>query len=121
MEPKQQVTIYLPTHLHKQLKIRAAIDQRFMSELTEQAVSFYLTNPEIVEANGVGHTHQVYNCPACSETLVIRKGELYAVGGEKTGSNSSLEANALDGMLDLEITDLNEQKFNGQVGNNAFK
>ncbi len=120
MEPKQQVTLYLPTQLHKQLKIRAAIDQKFMSELTEQAITFYLTNQAVVETNGIGHTHQTYNCPSCSETLVVKKGELYAVSGEKTGSNSSLETNALD-VSTKEISDLNEQKLSEQVGNNATK
>jgi hypothetical protein len=86
MEAKQKVTLYLPNQVHSQLKIRAAIDQRSMSELTEQAVTFYLTHPDVVQAKGIGHIHQVYNCPACSETLVIKKGDLYAVSGEKSGS-----------------------------------
>jgi hypothetical protein len=120
MEAKQKVTLYLPNQVHSQLKIRAAIDQKSMSELTEQAVTFYLTHPDIVKVNGIGHIHQVYNCPACTETLVIRKGELYAVSGEKTnskGSTSSSENaknNILNSDQDIEIigseeTDVREQ------------
>ncbi|MDX1977447.1 MAG: hypothetical protein SFT94_07215 [Pseudanabaenaceae cyanobacterium bins.68] len=83
MQPKQKVTLYFPEEIHNQLRIRAAIDHTSMSEITEQAVAFYLAHPHIVQANGIGHTHQVYNCPSCSETLVIRDGDLYAVAGSK--------------------------------------
>jgi hypothetical protein len=45
----QKVTLYLPPEVHKQLKIRSSIDQEPMSSLAEQAISFYLTNPETIE------------------------------------------------------------------------
>ena len=84
MQDKQKVTFYLPERLHQQLKIRSAIDGDSMSDLAEKAISFYLAHPDIVESSGVGHTHQIYNCPSCSQTVVIRDGELLTVGGNRT-------------------------------------
>jgi hypothetical protein len=79
----QKVTFYLPEKLHQQLKIRSAIDGDTMSELAEKAISFYLSHSDIVESSGIGHTHQTYNCPSCSQTVVIREGELLAIGGNR--------------------------------------
>ncbi|MBD2150817.1 hypothetical protein H6F44_11900 [Pseudanabaena sp. FACHB-1277] len=79
----QKVTFYLPEQLHQQLKIRSAIDGDTMSELAEKAISFYLSHSDIVESSGIGHTHQTYNCPSCSQTVVIREGELLAIGGNR--------------------------------------
>jgi hypothetical protein len=84
MQDKQKVTFYLPERLHQQLKIRSAIDGDSMSVLAEKAISFFLAHPDAVESSGIGHTHQTYNCPSCSQTVVIRDGELLAVGGNRT-------------------------------------
>jgi hypothetical protein len=84
MQDKQKVTFYLPERLHQQLKIRSAIDGDSMSDLAEKAISFYLAHADIVESSGIGHTHQIYNCPSCSQTVVIRDGELLAIGGSRT-------------------------------------
>jgi hypothetical protein len=84
MQDKQKVTFYLPERLHQQLKIRSAIDGDSMSDLAEKAISFYLAHADIVESSGIGHTHQTYNCPSCSQTVVLRDGELLAIGGSRT-------------------------------------
>ena len=42
MQDKQKVTLYLPLGTHRQLKIRAAIDEESMSGLVEKAIAFYL-------------------------------------------------------------------------------
>ncbi|MFN5854619.1 MAG: hypothetical protein ACK456_01755 [Pseudanabaenaceae cyanobacterium] len=81
MQDKEKVTFYLQELTHQQLKIRSAIDSTSMSELAERAIRFYLAHSEIVENAGIGHTHQVYNCPSCTQSVVIRNGELMAVGG----------------------------------------
>jgi hypothetical protein len=86
MQDKQKVTFYLPERLHQQLKIRSAIDRDSMSDLAERAITFYLAHADIVESSGVGHTHQTYNCPSCSQTVVIRDGELLAISGNRTQS-----------------------------------
>jgi hypothetical protein len=82
----QKVTFHLPEKLHQQLKIRSAIDGETMSELANKAINFYLAHPDIVESSGIGHTHQTYNCPSCSQTVVISEGELLAVGGSRSQS-----------------------------------
>lgn len=86
MQDKQKVTFYLPERLHQQIKIRSAIDGDSMSDLVKKAISFYLAHPDIVESSGIGHTHQTYNCPSCSQTVVIRNGELLSIGGSRTQS-----------------------------------
>ncbi|MEB3338179.1 MAG: hypothetical protein VKJ46_11995 [Leptolyngbyaceae bacterium] len=52
-----------------------------MSSLVERAMSFYLEHPgieDVVEA-AHGHTHQVYQCPACTSSVVLRDGEMVAL------------------------------------------
>lgn len=84
MQDKQKVTFHLPQHLHQQLKIRSAIDGDSMSELADRAISFFLAHADVIESAGVGHTHQTYNCPSCAQTVVIRDGELLAIGGNRS-------------------------------------
>jgi hypothetical protein len=84
MQDKQKVTLYLSSDLHRQLKIRSAIDQHRMSDLAQKAISFYLSYPDVVESSGVGHTHQVHNCPECRESLVFKSGELISIGGNRS-------------------------------------
>lgn len=78
MQAKQKVTLYLSPELHRRLKIRAAIDAEPMSELAERAIVFYLAHPELVdEAEAYyGRNHQVYDCPKCEVSVVIREGEM---------------------------------------------
>ncbi len=78
MQAKQKVTLYLSPELHRQLKIRAAIDSEPMSELAERAIVFYLENPEVVEDVEAAHgqTHRIYDCPECATSVVLRDGEM---------------------------------------------
>lgn len=78
MQDKQKVTLYLPTQLHRQLKIQSAVDAESMSEIAERALAFYLEHAEDVaniEASA-GHNHQVYSCPSCATAVVIQSKEL---------------------------------------------
>jgi hypothetical protein len=77
MQDKDKVTLYLPTDLHRQLKIRSAVDGEPMSALAERAIVFYLTHSEVVDGIELshGHVHQVYNCPECTTSFVLRDGE----------------------------------------------
>lgn len=82
MQDKQKVTLYLPPDLHRQLKIRAAVDAEPMSAIAERAIDFYLGHPEVVEqteASAYGATHQVYACPECTTTVVLRAGEMVSL------------------------------------------
>jgi hypothetical protein len=89
MQDKQKVTLYLSSDLHRQLKIRAAIDQDPMSDLAQKAISFYLLYPDIVESASFGHIHQVYNCPECTQSVVFKGGELISL--TSSHSNSSFK------------------------------
>lgn len=80
MQEKQKVTLYIPPQLHRQLKVKAAIEAEPMSALAERALSFYLNHSEAVERmESYGHTHQLYACPECDSSLVLRQGELIAL------------------------------------------
>jgi hypothetical protein len=79
MQDKQKVTLYLPPELHRQLKIRAAVDSEPMSAIAERAMVFYLDHPEVVEeveASTYGSSHRVYSCPECTSTIVLQSGEM---------------------------------------------
>jgi hypothetical protein len=77
MQDKDKVTLYLPPDLHRQLKIRSAVDGEPMSALAERAIVFYLTHSEVVDGIELSHgqMHQVYNCPECTTSFVLRDGE----------------------------------------------
>lgn len=76
-----KVTLYLPPDLHRQLKVRSALDGEAMSAIAERAIDFYLSHSEVVdEGSGLyGQTHRVHACPACSTSLVVQEGELATV------------------------------------------
>lgn len=82
MQAKQKVTLYLSPELHRQLKIRAAIDSEPMSDLAERAIVFYLAHPEVVDEVKASHgrNHQIYACPECATSVVIRNGEIVPLG-----------------------------------------
>jgi len=86
MQDKQKVTLYLPPDLHRQLKVHAAMETMPMSAIAEQAIEFYLAHPAIVdEVVAHGHnSHRVYNCPDCSSAVVLKDGEMVALGTEPT-------------------------------------
>lgn len=82
MQDKQKVTLYLSPELHRQLKIRAAIDSEPMSAIAERALVFYLTHPEVVEEveeATKGQTYRVYHCPECTGAMVMQEGELVSL------------------------------------------
>jgi hypothetical protein len=82
MQEKQKVTLYLPQGVHRQLKIKAAIDEGSMSGIVEKAIAFYLQHPdkvEEVEAAAYGKTYQVHVCPECEAALVMRDGQMVSL------------------------------------------
>ena len=81
MQDKQKVTLYLPPGLHRQLKVKAAIESESMSALVEKAIGFYLKHPDTVEEVEAtyGKTHQVHVCPECSAAMVLRDGEMVSL------------------------------------------
>ncbi|WP_413160530.1 hypothetical protein ACL6C3_18620 [Capilliphycus salinus ALCB114379] len=81
MQSKQKVTLYIPPQLHRQLKIKAAVESEPMSSLAERAIIFYLNNPEVVDEIEASHgqTHRVYSCPECANSVVLREGDLVSL------------------------------------------
>jgi hypothetical protein len=81
MQDKHKVTLYLPPELHRQLKVRSAVDLEPMSAIAERALVFYLEHPDVVdEVEAIcGQVHRVYGCPSCSTSLVLQKGEMVCV------------------------------------------
>jgi hypothetical protein len=84
MQDKQKVTLYLPPELHRQLKIRAAIDSGTMTDIAQRAIVFYLNHPEVVEQCEAihGQAHRVYACPDCSSPVVLQDGEMVSLRGQ---------------------------------------
>lgn len=85
-----KVTLYLSSDLHRQLKIRSAVDGEAMSAIAQRALAFYLSHSEVVEECSAvsGHTHQIYSCPSCDESMVMRQGELQPVKATLSSSLS---------------------------------
>lgn len=82
MQDKQKVTLYLPPKLHRELKIKAAVEADPMSAIAERAIAFYLHHSEIVdevEASTFGSAHQIYSCPECDSSVILRSNALVAL------------------------------------------
>ena len=80
-EDKQKVTLYLPQDLHRQLKIKAAVDSETMTDIAQKAIVFYLSHSEIVDQyeEGYGQSHRVYHCPECTSAIALREGEIVSI------------------------------------------
>ncbi|MGB3311976.1 MAG: hypothetical protein WBG32_02545 [Nodosilinea sp.] len=74
-----KVTLYLPPDLHRQLKIRSAVEGEAMSSIAKRAIDFYLSHSDVVAESlesSFGQTHRVHSCPSCASSVVLREGEL---------------------------------------------
>ncbi len=78
MPDKQKVTLYISDDLHRQFKIRSAVDGETMSSMAQRALEFYLSNAELVESSSEihGHSHQIHSCPQCSATVALKESKL---------------------------------------------
>lgn len=83
MPAKQKVTLYLSDELHRQFKIRSAVDGETMSSMAERAIEFYLGHAEVVEGVGEiqGQTHRIHTCPKCDASVALRKNSLALIQG----------------------------------------
>lgn len=86
MSEKNKVTLYLPPELHRQLKIRSAVEAEPMSAIAQRAIVFYLAHSNVVDEaeSSHGRVHQIYNCPACTTSLVLKEGEMVPLGEQPT-------------------------------------
>jgi hypothetical protein len=84
MQDKHKVTLYIPQELHRQLKVRSAVELEPMSALAERAIVFYLAHPGVVEDQEAAHgqVHRIYSCPSCTTSLVLRDGEMTSLQGQ---------------------------------------
>ena len=95
MQDKQKVTLYMPPGIHRQLRIRSAIDAESMSAIVERAIDFYLKHPDKVEAeekSAYGKTHQVHICPECDAAMVMRDGQMMSLKDQPSVLNDNEES-----------------------------
>jgi hypothetical protein len=78
---KQKVTLYISDDLHRQVKIRSAIDGETMSSIAQRAIEFYLGHPDTVKSSGEvhGQAHRLYACPKCAVPVALREDGLALV------------------------------------------
>ncbi|MFQ4140253.1 hypothetical protein PGN35_028465 [Nodosilinea sp. PGN35] len=77
-----KVTLYLPPDLHRQLKIRSAVEGEAMSSIAKRAIDFYLAHSDVVAESleaSFGQTHRIHSCPSCASSVVLREGELVEI------------------------------------------
>lgn len=102
MQDKQKVTLYLPPELHRQLKIRSAVDAEPMSEIAQRAIVFYLTHGDVVEefeCSTHGRSYQVYNCPDCATAMVLKEGKMASLSSQPgVLSDEELSVSATSGV-----------------------
>jgi hypothetical protein len=82
MQDKQKVTLYLPPELHRQIKIRAALDSETMTDIAQRAIAFYLSHSELVDGyEGAVHgkAYQIYTCDECSSPSILKDGQLVSL------------------------------------------
>lgn len=82
MQDKQKVTLYLPPELHRQMKIRAALDSETMTDIAQRAITFYLSHAELVDGyEGAvhGQAHRVYMCSECASPSVLKDDRLVSL------------------------------------------
>ncbi|MFK8183729.1 MAG: hypothetical protein AB8B99_10165 [Phormidesmis sp.] len=84
MPAKQKITLYISDDLHRQFKIRSAIDGETMSSIAQRAIEFYLANPEAVDCSGkvYGQTHRLHACPKCATPVALRDDGLALVASQ---------------------------------------
>lgn len=113
MQDKHKVTLYLPPELHRQLKIRSAVELEPMSAIAERAIVFYLTHSEVVDEVEMSHgrVHRIFNCPECASSLVIREGEMMVVAEQ---SNVLIEEESSVGRVQVGLSS-SDQRDEGEL------
>ena len=75
MSAKQKVTLYIPDDLHRQFKIRSAVDGETMSSIAQRAIEFYIGHADVVEGSGEvqGQAHRIHSCPQCDASVAVKE------------------------------------------------
>ena len=94
MPDKQKVTLYLSDELHRQFKVRSAIDGETMSSMAQRAIEFYLNHAEVVESSSEAYdqTYRVHSCPNCSASVTLQDSKLSLVGKDSSSFLDGLES-----------------------------
>lgn len=86
MSAKQKITLYVSSDLHRQFKIRSAVDGETMSSIAERAIGFYLENSSAVDAvtdgETYGQTYRVHSCPRCAASVTLNEDKLALISNE---------------------------------------
>lgn len=92
MPAKQKVTLYISDDLHRQFKIRSAIDGETMSSMAQRAIEFYLGHADIVEDTREvhGQTHRIHSCPKCAAPVALREEGLALIEGHASQEDKGL-------------------------------
>lgn len=100
MPAKQKVTLYISDDLHRQFKIRSAIDGETMSSIAQRAIEFYLGHADVVESSaenrsetqgGVqGQTHRIHACPKCAAPVALRDDGLALIQSHSENQSKTL-------------------------------
>jgi hypothetical protein len=75
MPDKQKFTIYIPDDLHRQFKVRSALEGETMSAMAQRALEFYLQHADVVDnldalqSQAYGQTYRIHSCPKCAVAL----------------------------------------------------
>jgi len=100
MPVKQKVTLYIPDDLHRQFKVRSAVDGETMSSIAQRAIEFYLDHADVVESSSedvgkqLGQTHRIHTCPKCTASVALRDGSLSLIQAHSK--------QCYEGVMDLE-------------------
>jgi hypothetical protein len=74
---KQKVTLYMPDGLHRQFKVRSALEGETMSAMAQRAIEFYLDHADVVDnldalqSHICGQTYRIHACPKCAASLCV--------------------------------------------------
>lgn len=119
MPDKQKVTLYISDDLHRQFKIRSAVDGETMSSMAQRALEFYLSNSGLVQGSSEvhGRAHQVHSCPRCSASVTIKENALALVSSH--GKSLLLEASELSDLDNIPRAHI--QKLSHPASNETCK
>ncbi|MGP1373527.1 MAG: hypothetical protein ACTS3T_11920 [Almyronema sp.] len=82
-----------------------------MSAIAERALDFYLAHSEVVDSipgSLDGHSHQVYSCPQCTTSVVIRDGDLVSLASQPTVEDEGLPGAVQDLVSSSHLPDSGE-------------
>ena len=103
MPAKQKVTLYIPDDLHRQFKIRSAVDGETMSSIAQRAIEFYIGHADVVEGSGKvqDQTRCIHSCPQCDASVAVREEGLVLMRSHASTSKGSEELIDLDRIVEL--------------------